>query len=104
MRTTSLIAAEFEFACTVDNVTYICLVPLNYTPVTDAGYGGVQATRKLGRHFNAFASYTAIDQSSTLQTPAPNTPLSSNATILNGMYQMISFGIGYSPREKHLKK
>jgi hypothetical protein len=103
--TTSLTTAEFEFACTTDNVTYsICLVPLNYKPVTDAGYGGVQATRKLGRHFNAFASYTAIDQSSNLQISVPNTPISSNATILNGLYQVISFGIGYSPREKHLKK
>jgi hypothetical protein len=99
-RTSSLIAYEFEFACTINNVTYICLVPLSYKPVTDAGYGGVQATRKLGRNFNAFASYTAIDQSSNLQTPVPG----SNATILNSMYQVISFGIGYSPREKHLKK
>jgi hypothetical protein len=39
-----------------------------------------------------------------MQISVPNTPLSSNATILNGMYQVISFGIGYSPREKHLKK
>jgi hypothetical protein len=104
-RTSSLIAAEFEFACTNDNVTYyICLVPLNYKPVTDAGYGGAQATRKLGRNFNVFASYSAIDQSTNMQISVPNTPLSSNATILNGLNQVISFGIGYSPREKHLKK
>jgi hypothetical protein len=104
MRTTSLATAEFEYACSIGNVTYICLVPLNYEPVTDAIYGGVQATRKLGRYFSANASYMAIDQSSSLQTSAPNTPLSSNATILNGLNQVISFGIGYSPREKHLKK
>jgi hypothetical protein len=104
MRTASLTAAEFELACSINNVTYICLVPLNYKPVTNAGYGGVQATRKLGRYFNAFASYTAIDQSSNLQTSAPNTPLNSNATILNGLNQVISFGIGYSPREIHLRK
>jgi hypothetical protein len=104
-RTSSLIAAEFEFACTNDNVTYyICLVPLNYKPVTDAGYGGAQATRKLGRNFNVFASYSAIDQSTNMQISVPNTPLSSNATILNGLNQVISFGIGYSPRDKHLKK
>jgi len=100
-RTSSLIAYEFEFACTINKVTYMCLVPLSYTPVTNAGFGGVQATRKLGRYFNVFANYTAIDQSSNLQTPVP---ISSNATILNSMYQVISFGIGYSPREKHLKK
>jgi hypothetical protein len=104
MRTSSLIAAEFEYACSIDNVNYICLVPLNYTPVTDATFGGVQATRKLSRYLNAFASYTAIDQSSNLQTSVPNTPLSSNATILNGLNQVISFGIGYSPREIHLRK
>jgi len=104
-RTSSLIAEEFEFACTNDNVTYyICLVPLTYKPVTDAGYGGVQATRKLGKHFNAFASYSVIDQSSNMQTPASTTPSGSSANILNSMYQVISFGIGYSPREKHLKK
>ena len=104
-RTASLIAAEFEFACTIDNVNYyICLAPLNYKPVTNAGFGGVQATRKLGRHFNAFASYSAIDQSSSLQTSVPNTPFSSNATILNGLNQVISFGIGYSPREWRFKK
>jgi hypothetical protein len=104
MRTTSLIASEFEYACSINNVTYICLVPLNYKPVTNAGYGEVQATRKLGRYLNAFASYTVIDQSSTLQTSVPNTPLGSNAAILNGLNQVISFGIGYSPREKHLRK
>jgi hypothetical protein len=104
MRTASLIAAEFGFACSINNAAYICLVPLNYKPVTNAGFGGIQATRKLGRYFNAFAGYTAIDQSSTMQASVPNTPLGSNATILNGLNQVISFGIGYSPREKHLRK
>jgi hypothetical protein len=104
MRTASLTAAEFEFACLINNVISICLVPLNYKPVTDAGFGGVQATRKLSRYFNAFASYTAIDQSSNLQLSVPNTPLSSNAIILNGLNQVISFGIGYSPRELRFKK
>jgi hypothetical protein len=104
MRTTSLLAAELEYACSINNVTYICLVPLNLTPVTDARFGGVQATRNLGRYFNVFANYTAIDQSSNMQISAPNTPLSSNTTILNGLNQVISFGIGYSPREIHLRK
>jgi hypothetical protein len=70
----------------------------------------VQATRKLGRYFSAFASYTAIDQSTNLQIneqiTGGGTTLSnsSNANILSGLYQVISFGIGYSPREKHLNK
>lgn len=104
MRTTSLLAAELEYACAVDNVTYFCLVPLNITPVTQAKYGGVQATRKLSRYFNVFANFTAIDQSSSMQITAPNTTSSINRNILNGLYQVISFGIGYSPRETHLKK
>jgi membrane peptidoglycan carboxypeptidase len=64
----------------------------------------VQATRKLGRYFNVFVNYTAIDQSSNLQTAVPNTPLSYNTNILNGLNQVMSFGIGYSPREMRFRK
>jgi hypothetical protein len=58
-------------------------------------YGGVQASRPLGRYCSIFASYTAIDQSS---------PLQNSANVLNGLNQVIAFGIGYSPREIRLKK
>jgi hypothetical protein len=113
MRSSALTAAEFVAVCpsgstvcicpTGDNV---CLLQVASTPITDAVYGGVQATRKLGRYFNAYASYTAIDQSSNLQTQisAQNQQSSYNTYILNGINQVISFGIGYSPREKRLKK
>jgi len=104
MRTASLLAAEFEYACTTNDGTTTCLVPLNITPVTDAIFGGVQATRKMGRYLNVFANYTAVEQSSNTQISVPNTPLNSNASILSGINQVISFGIGYSPREKRLKK
>ena len=104
MRTSAIVAAEFEYVCQINNVYYYCLVPLSITPVSDARYGGVQATRKLGRFFNVFASYTAIDQSSNLQIAVPNTPSSYNGNILNGLSQTIGFGIGYSPREIRLKK
>jgi len=103
-RTASLIAAELEYACSIDNVNYICLVPLNLTPATDATYGGVQATRKLGRYFNVFANYTAIDQSSNLQIAVPNTTVGYNENILSGLTQVIGFGIGYSPRGIHLRR
>ena len=63
--------------------------------VTNATYGGAQATRRLGRNFNIFANYTAINQSSNLQN---------SANVLNSLSQVIGFGIGYSPRETHLKK
>lgn len=95
MRTSAIIAAEFAYVCQIDNVYYYCLVPLSITPVSDARYGGAQATRKLGRYFNIFASYTAVDQSSSLLN-APN--------VLNTLWQTIGFGIGYSPREIRLKK
>jgi len=61
---------------------------------TSTKYGGAQATWRLGRYCNTFASYTAADQSSSL----------GNSVILNGLDQSISFGIGYSPREVHLSK
>jgi hypothetical protein len=61
----------------------------------DAVYGGAQATRQLGRYFNVFANYTAENQSS-------NQAAQSN--VLSGFYQVIGFGIAYSPRETHLRQ
>ena len=58
--------------------------------VTDARYGGVQATKQLGSHFSAFASYTAISQSSSSTLPA---------NTLGQLMHVIAFGIGYSPRQ-----
>jgi hypothetical protein len=104
VRTSALLGATFEYACSKDNVAYICLVPLDITPVTDAKYGGVQATRKLGRYVNVFANYTAIDQSSNLQVSSQNSTPGYNMNILNGLDHSLSFGIGYSPREVHLRK
>jgi len=63
--------------------------------VTNGKYGGVQATRRLGRYIGVFASYTAIDQSSSA-TLATN--------VLNQFYQVIGCGISYSPRETHLRR
>ena len=61
--------------------------------VIDAKFAGVQATRKIGRYFNVFANYTAITQSSSSTLPS---------NLLDQLMQTISFGIGYSPRSKHL--
>lgn len=66
---------------------------LNESGVTSAKYGGVQATRRLGRYFSTFANYTAIDQSSSAALPT---------NTLNQFYQVIGFGIGYTPRRKSL--
>ena len=56
-------------------------------------YGAAMATLRLSRYLTTFASYTATDQSSDYSLP-------SNA--LTGLWQVVSFGIGYSPREKHV--
>ena len=61
----------------------------------DAKYAGAQATRKLGRYFNVFANYTAITQSSSSTLPS---------NVLDQLMQTVSFGIGYSPRSKHLRQ
>jgi len=59
----------------------------------DGKFGAAMVTWRLSRYFTAFASYTADDQSSRSALP-------SNA--LDQTLQVISFGIGYSPRERHL--
>ena len=78
----------------------ITLIPVGIVPVTGAKYGGVQASRKLGRYFSAFANYTAMDQSSSLQIST----LGYKGNILNGMTHTIGFGISYTPRGIRLKK
>ena len=59
----------------------------------DGKFGAAMATLRLSRYFTAFASYTATDQSSGYSLP-------SNA--LSGLWQVVSFGIGYSPREQRI--
>jgi hypothetical protein len=68
---------------------------LKQNGVTNSEYGGVSATRKLGRYFSAFANYTATKQLSS-STLSPN--------AIHGMAHFISFGIGYSPREIHFRQ
>jgi hypothetical protein len=63
---------------------------------TDATYGGVQANRRFGRYLSVFANYTAVNQSSALSSTQTN--------VLNQLYQVIGFGVAYSPREKHLRQ
>jgi hypothetical protein len=111
-RSTALVAADTFGICYNPQTKkyYYCVASLNYTPVTNARIGGVQTTRKLGRYLNFFASYTAINQSTNLhfneQISGGGTTISysANENILNGMYQVISFGIGYSPRERRIGK
>jgi hypothetical protein len=76
--------------------SYMRTVGLQANGVTNAKYGGVQASRRIGRYFNAFANYTAMDQST-------SAALNPNVHILSGLTQVFGFGIGYSPRETHLR-
>ncbi|MGD0800039.1 MAG: hypothetical protein ABR906_01860 [Terracidiphilus sp.] len=76
------------------------LGPFKITGVTNAKFVGGQATRRLGHYMNVFADYTAISQSSNVQISL----LNYNSTVLNGVYQVISFGIGYSPRDRRFGK
>jgi hypothetical protein len=87
---------EFRRSLNVEvNGSYVRTAGLTGNYATNAKYGGVQATWRLGRYFNTFACYTAAEQSSSV---------TNSATILNGLDQSLSFGIGYSPREVHLRK
>jgi hypothetical protein len=68
---------------------------LDQTVATNAELGGVSATRRFGRYFTAFANYTAIQQSSNLGL---------GANVVNGLSQVVGFGVAYSPRDINLKK
>jgi hypothetical protein len=59
----------------------------------DSKFGAAMTSLRLSRYFTAFASYTGTDQS---------TPSSSSSNTLSGLWQVVSFGIGYSPREKRV--
>jgi hypothetical protein len=99
VRTSSLIAEELVYNSS--GVSY--LVPLSITPTTNARYGGAQVTRKLGKHWSAFANYTAVDQTSNTQVTETGTSSGYQTNILSGLTQVFGFGISYSPREKHFK-
>jgi len=73
---------------------YMRTVGLGTQGTIDGKFGAAMFTWRMSRFFTAFASYTADDQESSSSLP-------SNA--LNQTLQVISFGIGFSPREKHLE-
>jgi hypothetical protein len=86
---------EFNKTLTVGITgSYMRTVGLQATGVINAKYGGIQASRRMGRYFSAFANYTALEQSSSSALPA---------NALSGLTQLFGFGISYSPRETHLK-
>ncbi len=59
-------------------------------------YGSTQETRHLGRYLSVYANYTATDQ-----TASSNVPASSN--LLTSLWQVVSFGVGFTPQPIHLR-
>ena len=87
---------EFEKNLTLGITgSYMRTEGLSINGVTNAKFGGMQASRRLGRNFSAFANYTAIDQS---------TSSALSGGVLKGLQQVIGFGISYSPRETRLRQ
>jgi hypothetical protein len=69
---------------------YMRTAGLTNNGVTNNTFGGAQFTRQLGRKFIVFASYTGTDQTSTSNLPT---------NALGQLLQVVSFGVGYSPRQ-----
>ena len=61
-------------------------------------FGAVQATRALGRDFSVNGSYTATEQSYA-QTQGAQAAVNA----LNGLWQVIGFGVGFTPQPIHLR-
>ena len=83
---------DLTFAMTAG---YQRTVGLNNNDVIGNTYGEAQVTKRLGSNFFVFANYTGTDQSA-------NAVLPNN--VLSQFYQIIGFGVGFSPREMHLRQ
>jgi hypothetical protein len=60
--------------------------------LTNATFGGVEATYHIGRNLIAFVNYNGTNQSTSSALPG---------NALNQLLQTVGFGIGFSPRETH---
>ena len=68
---------------------------LQSSGVTNGKFGGLSATRQCGRYIVIFANYTATQQFDSSALPS---------TAISGLSHVVGFGLGYSPREVHLRK
>jgi hypothetical protein len=85
---------EFERKLTIGTSGgYFRTSTLNNGGAVSGRDGAATATLRLSRYITSFASYTATDQSSGYSLPT---------NALTGLWQVVSFGIGYSPREKRV--
>jgi hypothetical protein len=87
-------AREFEKKLTINLAGgYIRTSALGNEGEINGKFGAAMATLRLSRNFIAFGSYTGTAQSTSYALPG---------NALTGLWQVISFGIGYSPREKRI--
>jgi hypothetical protein len=73
----------------------VALSGLSGSGTTNAEYGGAQATWNLGNKLMVFASYSAVNQTSTSVL---------SGTALSGLRHIIGFGFGYTSRETRLRQ
>lgn len=73
---------------------YMRTAGLSNNGITYSKFGGAQLTRQIGRRLIVFASYSGINQTSTSNLPT---------NALGQLLQVVSFGVGYSPRETHIR-
>lgn len=72
--------------------TYMRSQGLVQTGVTNGKYGGVHVTKRLGENVTLSASYSVIQQTSSLTLPKG---------ALQGLSQVVGFNIAYHPRAMH---
>lgn len=83
---------EFERSLTIQLTGgYRRTSALNNEGEISGEFGAAMATVHLSRYLTAFASYTATDQSTSYSLPT---------NALTSLFQEISVGVSYSPREK----
>ena len=71
---------------------------LNNNGAIKAAFGTAEGSWRLGQSFIVFANYTG-----TYQTGTETGVLSLPTTALNAIYNVVGFGIGYSPRQNNHK-
>lgn len=87
------LSREFGRKLTVGLVGgYLRTTGLRNDTAIEGEYGGIQASRQLGRFLSVFANYTATTQSHTGSLPT---------NVLNQLFQVASFGMAYSRNTIH---
>jgi hypothetical protein len=84
-----------EFHKTLDiglSAGYMRTSELVTSAIINATFGGAEATWRVGRYVDVFATYSALSQSSDAALPS---------NTVNGILQEVTFGVGYTPTRLH---